>query len=401
MMSFKTKICSTWLAGMTAACLMSTVSAQVSDTVREYRLNMFAPEVSSLANRTFELMFDTARVETGDDVWELPAETVVLDFSYTVNDADIAASDFAERTYTDGLLIMKDGVIVHEEYLNYANENTHFNSYSMSKTFNSIMAGAAIDAGLIPSVDVPITNYMPELVGSAYEDLTLKHILQMRTGVNWDDNFFAPGPSRDAHVAAFVNNEARYVSFAEKITDRSTEPGTTFNYNSIEAALVGEIVSRAVDMPLADYLSETVWQPAGMQHYGFYALDGVPGVGKEFSAGAYSAVLRDYARVAQMMLNGGSANGERILSEAWVKESTTAGPGFDADGQGYAYLWWTLEGSEAFFMLGGEGQYVFVDPATDTVIIKLSHIPVGSEEGDRATVETMAFLQAATKWSPR
>lgn len=401
MANLKAGIRCTWLVVITTACLISTVSAQVSDTVREYRLNMFAPEVSSLANRTFELMFDTARVEAGDEVWELLAEPVALDFSYAVDGLEIAASEFAERSYTDGLLIMKRGVIVHEEYLNYANENTHFNSYSMAKTFNSIMTGAAIDSGAIPSIEVQIIDYMPELAGSAYDGLTLQHILQMRTGVDWDDNFFAPGPSRDAHVAAFVNNEARYVSFAEQITKRSTEPGTTFNYNSIEAALVGEIVSRAVDMPLSEYLSDTVWQPAGMENYGFYALDGPPGIGKEFSAGAFSAVLRDYARVAQMMLNGGSANGERILSESWVEESTTPGAGFDGDGQGYAYLWWTLEDTDAFFMLGGEGQYVFADPATETVIIKLSHVPVGSDEGDRATAETLAFLQAAAKWSPR
>jgi CubicO group peptidase (beta-lactamase class C family) len=218
--------------------------------------------------------------------------------------------------------------------------------------------------------------------------------------VDWDDNFFSPGPSQDAHVAAFVNNAERYVSHAGKIKNRSGTPGTAFNYNSIEAALVGEIVSRAVGVSLSNYLSAKVWQPAGMQSYAFYALDGPPGTGKEFTAGAFNAVLRDYGRVAQMMLDGGSANGLRILPEAWVEESTTPGPGFDASGLGYAYLWWTLEDTEAFLMLGGEGQYVFIDPATDTVVVKLSHIPVGAA-GTRASDETLVFLRAASEWSPR
>ena len=136
-----------------------------------------------------------------------------------------------------------------------------------------------------------------------------------------------------------------------------------------------------------------------MQSYAFYALDGPAGIGKEFTAGAFNAVLRDYGRVAQMMLNGGMANGQRILPQAWVEESTTPGPGFDGSGRGYAYLWWTLENTEAFFMLGGEGQYVFVDPATETVVVKLSHIPVG-EQGTRAGDETLAFLRAVSAWQP-
>ena len=386
-------------AAIALVCFAGPALAQVPADVRQYRHHMFDPEVSTMANRTFELMFDTARVEAGDHVWQLPVSPTALDFSYEAGGTTIAASDFAERTFTDALLIMKGGMIVHEQYFNYANETTHFNSYSMAKTFNSIMVGAALADGLLPSIDVPVTDYMPELAGTAYDGLALKHILQMRSGVAWDDNFFVPGPSRDAHVAAFVDNTERYVSHAQKIKTRGGTPGTQFNYNSIEAALAGEIVSRSVGKSLSVYLSEKLWKPAGMQSYAFYALDGPAGIGKEFTAGAFNAVLRDYGRVAQMMLNGGMANGQRILPQAWVEESTTPGPGFDGSGRGYAYLWWTLENTEAFFMLGGEGQYVFVDPATETVVVKLSHIPVG-EQGTRAGDETLAFLRAVSAWQP-
>src|SRR5690606_2212088 len=203
---------------------------------------------------------------------------------------------FAERTFTDALLIIKRGAIVHEAYLNRATPATHFMSYSMGKSFNSIMAGIALDEGHLESVDAPITRHMPELADTAYDGLTLKHLLQMRTGVAWDDNFFVPGPSRDAHVAAFVDNERRYVTAATDIADRAGPAGQRFNYNSIEAALVGEIVSRATGMSLSDYLSERVWKPAGMESYAFYVLDGPPGIGKEFTAGGFNAVLRDYGR---------------------------------------------------------------------------------------------------------
>jgi CubicO group peptidase (beta-lactamase class C family) len=130
-------------------------------------------------------------------------------------------------------------------------------------------------------------------------------------------------------------------------------------------------------------------------------LDGPPEIGNEFTAGGFNATLRDYGRVGQMMLDGGKANGRQIIPATWVKQSTTPGPGIaDAeDGTGYAYLWWTINGSSAFTMLGGEGQFVYVDPATRTVLIKLSHIPVGAA-GRAAGAESFAFLKAASAWRP-
>jgi CubicO group peptidase (beta-lactamase class C family) len=180
---------------------------------------------------------------------------------------------------------------------------------------------------------------------------------------------------------------------------RDGSPGTAFNYNSVEAALVGEIVSRATGRSVSEYLSERVWKPAGMQTYAFYVLDGPPGVGKEFTAGGFNAVARDYARVGLMMANGGEANGRDILSEQWVRESTAPGPGRAREGLGYAYLWWTIDGSAAYTMMGGEGQFVYIEPSSRTVVVKLSHVPVGPD-GARANAETFAFFAAAAAWDP-
>jgi hypothetical protein len=399
-MHLKKAKCRATLLAAVSLLAASVAPAQVSPAVREYRLHMFEPSVSVLANRTFELMFETARVDAGGRIWQLPHDPQALDFSYELEGEQLSATGFAERTFTDALIILKRGRIVHETYFNRATSETHFNSYSMGKSINSILAGIAITDGSVSSVDEPALHHMPELQGTAYDGLALKHLLQMRTGVAWDDNFFAPGPGRDAHVGAFVDNEIRYVSAAEKILERAGPPGEAFNYNSIEAALVGEIVSRATGVSLSEYLSERVWKSAGMESYAFYVIDGPPGVGKEFTAGAFNAVARDYARLGQMMLNEGQANGRRILPAQWVDESTTPGLGTARPGFGYAYLWWTLEGTDAYTMLGGEGQIVYVDPPSETVIVKLSHVPVGSPEGTRATAETFAFLAAASAWDP-
>jgi len=383
-----------------ASSMAGTCSfAEVSPAVREYRLHMFDPSVSTLANRSIELMFDTRAVAAGKSPRKLPVALRPLDFRYEAGGASHAASEFAERTFTDALLIMKDGRIVHEQYLNRTTERTRFMSYSMAKSFNSIMTGVAIAEGKISSVDDPVLKYMPELRGTAYDGLTLKHLLWMRTGTRWDDNFFAPGPGRDAHVAAFVEGRQRYVTAAQGIKDRAGPPGAAFNYNSIEAAMVGEIVSRATGVPLSQYLSEKVWKPAGMQSDAFYVLDGPPDVGREFTAGGFNATLRDYARVGQMMLDHGRVNGRQVVPAAWVDESTRPGPGHASveDGTGYAYLWWTIDGTRAYTMLGGEGQFVYVDPGSRTVIVKLSHVPVGAE-GNQASAETFAFLKAASAW---
>lgn len=378
----------------------TTALAEPPPAVREYRMRMFDPGITTLANRTSELMFDTRAVPAGGKVWRLPRAPQPLDFTYAYAGETLSASNFAERTFTDALLIIKDGRIVHEDYLNRTTDKTRFMSYSMGKSFNSIMTGIAIAAGKIGSVDDPIVKYMPELKGTAYDGLALKNLLWMRTGVDWNDNFFTPGPARDAHVAAFVDNKQRYVTAASGMK-RTRPAGEAFNYNSIEAALVGEIVSRATGRTLSSYLSERLWKPAGMETGAFYVLDGPPDVGKEFTAGAFNATLRDYGRVGLMMLNHGRANGHQVVPAAWVKESTTPGPGpgDTTDGTGYAYLWWTIDGSSAYTMLGGEGQFVYVDPANQTVIVKLSHIPVGAE-GRRATAESFAFLKAAAAWKP-
>lgn len=388
---------------LAAALALSPVwaAAQPSPAVREYRMRMFDPGITTLANRTSELMFDTRTVPAGGKVWKLPTAPKPLNFTYSAGGETLQARDFAERTFTDALLIIKDGRIVHEDYLNRTTPKTRFMSYSMGKSFNSIMAGAAIAEGKIGGVDDPIVKYMPELKGTAYDGLTLKHLLWMRTGVDWSDNFFAPGPAHDAHVAAFVDNKQRYVVAAAGMKRGAKPPGQGFNYNSIEAALVGEIVSRATGGTLSSYLSAKVWKPAGMESDAFYVLDGAPDVGKEFTAGAFNATLRDYGRVGQMMLDGGKANGRQILPAAWVKESTTPGPGVarNDDGTGYAYLWWTINDTPAYTMLGGEGQFIYVDPGTRTVIVKLSHIPVGAD-GTRASKESFAFLKAASAWTP-
>lgn len=388
--------------GLAAGLLSAVAAADAPPALQDLRRNMFDPAVGTLTNRTIELVFDVARVEAGGDVWVLPEDRRPLDFTYEAGGETRSAEHVLQRTHTDAMIILKDGRIVYEAYLNMTRETTHFMSYSMAKTFNAILTGLAIEDGAIESVRVPVTRYAPELEGTGYDGATLEDLLEMRSGVDWNDNFFVPGPSRDAHIAAFVENSARYTDWAQDTT-RAYPPGEVFNYNTMDAALVGLVLERALGRAISDYMSERLWKPAGMQSYAFYVLDGPPGVGREFSGGGFNAVLRDYARIGQMMLDGGVANGRQVLPVSWVDQSTrpsSAGEGETGEpGLGYAYFWWTIEGAGAYTALGGEGQYLYVDPDTETVIVKLSHAPTGPDFVP-IQAENLAFFRAASLWSP-
>lgn len=388
--------------GVLSGALWAAVAVAAPDpAVLEYRHHMFDPPIMTLANRSIELMFDTVRVQPGPHRWELPSDAHPLDFTYVFEGQTHRATDILEDTGTDALLILKNGVIVNEAYLNRTDAQTHFMSYSMAKTINSVMLGFALQDGYVGSVTDPVLKYVPELKGTAYDGATLRDVLSMRSGADWDDNFFRPGPAKDINEAAFMRNETRFVTAAFSAR-RAHPPGATFNYNTVDAAVIGLVIERAVGRPISQYMTTRLWGPAGMEAYGFYMLDGPPGIGREFTGGGFNAVLRDYARLGLMMEQGGIADGHPLLASSWVTESTRA-TATTADTHdpnlGYAYLWWTVAGTPAYTALGGEGQFIFVNPTTHTVVVKFSHGPIGPAF-ERTEAETLAFLKAAADWKP-
>ncbi|MEO8315309.1 MAG: serine hydrolase [Pseudomonadota bacterium] len=388
------------LAAITAAAWAQSPNeaAGPSPSIRAYRTHMFDEPVRTLANRSMALMFNTASVEAGRRASQLKTHAVPMRFSYEFGGKIRAASDVIERTSTDALLIIKHGVIVHEGYYNRVTPQTHLNSYSMAKSVNAIMIGLAIKQGAIKSTADLVTQYIPELRGSGYDGVTVRNLMEMRSGVAWDENFFQPGTSSyQAHVASWVEERARYTDAALK-TQPEHRPGTYFRYNSMDAAVAGWLVERAVGMRVSKYLGEHLWTPAGMEADGFYVIDGPAGVGREFTAGGFNAVLRDYGRLGLLMLNNGQANRKSFLPPGFVADLSRDITNGDAEpGLGYGWFWWPVLGTKAVTALGGEGQYIFFDPDTQTVIIKMSHGPVGPDS-EPIAAETLAFLKAASAW---
>ena len=274
----------------------------------------------------------------------------------------------------------------------------------MSKSIVSILAGIAIGQGRIGSVEDKVVHYLPELAGTGYDGHTVRNLLQMRSGVDWDDDFFVPGQALDAQIASLVENRARYADIAQQTRSAYT-PGTRLNYNSVVSAIIAWLVERATDTPLPEFTSRHLWQPLGAEADAFWLTDGPKGVGRAFAAGGYNARLRDYARIGLLMLHGGKVGNRQVLPASWTKATFTA-PSDPVLLEGvyqYGYQWWLPDHQPGYSAIGGFGQYIHVNPEVGLVIAKNSWNPApaavrnGQKEMIAQDDMALAFFAAAAQ----
>ena len=369
--------------------------ADSSPAMVEARRHFMDADVNAQTFQHTARIFETARVNKGGTVWRLAEAPQRLDFSYAFEGQQLPAEGFAARTFTNALLILKRDRIVYEKYFNGAGPDSHFLSMSVAKSVVSTLIGMAIADGLIGSIDDPLVKYLPELKGGGYDGVTIRQALLMRSGVDWDEiyDFDGSGELSRLFHASIVENRIRFVEPARKLR-RTHPPGSVFNYSTLETAVLGWALERAVKQPLAEYMSRRWWQPAGMQSHAFWMLDGVPAVGRPLAGMGFNATARDYARFGLMMLHEGRANGRQLVPAAWVREATGADPATRR--AGYQYQWW-LSGSRAFMAMGLQGQYIYVNPDTATIVVKLGYSPLTDV---RAGAEGLAFFAAVSAWQP-
>jgi len=375
-------------------------ASDVPVAVQILRWHMLDNDVSSLAFRSMDTLFTTRTVPRSGAVWTLPRADHALDVTYTWQGKPYTAQQFLERTYTNALLVMKNGRIVSEIYRNNSNERTRFIAWSMTKSVTSVLVGCALAEGKIDSLDTPISRYLPELKGGGYEGVSIRHVMQMRSGVDYPEryDFENPGTAATNHILALVKNVARFADVARTLK-RIHEPGTFFQYKTIDTAVLGWLIERVTQGTVAAYTARCLWEPLGAEADGFYIMDGAPGVGREFSGAGFNATLRDFARFGQMVLNGGAADGRRVVSADWIRQSTQPFGAEDSRRGGYGLQWWTFANTDAFAAIGLQGQYIYVDPSTQTVVVKLSYFPPGDNTAQDG--ETEAFLRAVSAWTPR
>lgn len=309
--------------------------------------------------RNIALLSPVRHINRGDKVKELPS--AAIDFSnlaYVVDGQQYSLQDYMKHNHVAGLLVLKNGEIAHEAYGLGNREDHLWVSFSMTKSVVSMLTGAAIADGYIGSVEDMVTDYLPQLKGSSYENVRVRHVLQMASGTDWDENYADP----QSDVATSPNNMLDLMRFmGEK--PRVAEPGERFNYNTGETNLAGAIVRAAIGNNLAAYLTEKIWKPYGMESDATWISHG-PNAG-ELGGCCISATLRDWGRLAMFaMSNGELVDGSNVLPDNWMSVSTQASPGSD----NYGYLWW-LNGDGSYRASGIFGQGIYFNPAEDLIIV--------------------------------
>lgn len=342
------------------------------------RKNKNDPNLIFLTYQHLDQLFDTRVTRAGGKTWELPrsARSLPANFSFMSNGQNTTLAKFMVDARMNALLVLKDGEIVSEIYRHGSDVNTRFTAMSMSKSFISAMYGIAIQDGLIKSVDEPLVTYLPELKSSAYANATIKNLLMMRAGNSWSENGDGLGSQR---TLSLDEEKVYYEDFAFQVTPTSM-PGSTFNYSTLDSCVLGWALESAIGRNLADYVSERLWVPAGMQRDGYWMMQGPNGKQREFFGAGLNATLRDMGRFGQLMLEGGMHDGVQIVPKEWVAESTSRG----TPPAPYMYQWWAGENDADFSAIGHGGQTINVDPVNHTVIVILSYYDPGPPMGLQA-----------------
>src|SRR6218665_122133 len=268
--------------------------------------------------------FASRRVQRGATVSTLPVAARPLDITFKVDGKTWTVDDYMTRNRAAGLLVLKDGQVVLERYGLGQTPQMRWTSFSVAKSFSSTLVGAAIRDGKIASLEDPITTYLSGLKGSAYEGVTVRQLLNMSSGVRWNEDYADP----DSDVARFtaepsVNGSDPVVSYMARLP-REAAPGSKWAYKTGETNLVGSLVRAATGKTLSDYLSEKIWQPLGMEGDAYWMLDSS---GAEITGCCLSATLRDYGRFALFFMRGARlANGQSLLPAPWVQQTPPPPP---------------------------------------------------------------------------
>ena len=290
------------------------------------------------------------------------------------------------------LLIVHDGKLRLERYGLGFDGSGRWTSFSVAKSFTSTLVGAAIRDGHIKSMDDKVSDYIPQMKGSAYDEVSVRQLLTMTSGIAWNEDYADP----KSDVAQFNKHQPEegvdaLVSYMRRLP-RAVPAGTRWNYSTGETNLVGILVSQAVKKPLATYLSEKVWAPAGMEQQATWLLSKT---GQEISGCCIQAAARDYARFGQFILGGARINGQAIVPDGWLAEATTKRTGIGQDGRGYGYQWWTYDDG-SFAARGIFGQGIFLDPKRKIVIVSNANWAGGARDKE-ASPAREAFYRAVQK----
>ena len=306
------------------------------------------------------------RVAEPSITWQYQARELTLD-------------DYLARTPTTGLLIARGDTILVERYQYGRTDRDRFTSWSMAKTVTSMLVGIAIAEGHIRSVDDLAAAYVPELAGTEYGKSSLRHLLQMSSGVRFSEQYTGTDDVSRLAANTFLLRGAGGPSAVTEFNQRAAAVGTKFSYASVETQVLGLVLRAATGRPPAEYLESRIWQPIGAEADATWLVDQS---GQEATFCCLNAVLRDYARLGLLLAHDGNWRGRQIIPATWVREATTTRPdqphlwpGVATPFFGYGYqTWivpsWILPGDRRMFaFMGVRGQRIYVDSQSKLVMV--------------------------------
>lgn len=319
---------------------------------------------------------------------------------YVYDSQRFSLEGLLEDTHTSSLLVLKDGEIRFEDYRLTGGRHVHWISFSVAKSFVSALVGIAVSEGFISDIEDPITRYIPDLAGSAYDGVRIKDILQMSSGAKWNEDYSDPS-SEIFKMRKAASPDGSLDVFLKEMT-RELTPGGLCRYTSADTQALGLLLVKTTGRSLADYMHEKLSEPLGMEAPGYWLVDGH---GREMAYAGLNLTARDFAKIGELYRNKGVWGGKQVVPADWVAASTKADaphlmPGRPVVGDhtmpmGYGYQWWLPDGDRGeFSAIGIYNQFVYVDPSRGVVIVKLSANPLFGTSSGESTQKDVQNLQA-------
>ncbi|MCB0447026.1 MAG: serine hydrolase [Gelidibacter sp.] len=342
--------------------ILSVVGLAIMLTLSSSSFAQHTSNPDSISQEPPQWNLEEREVPIGGKILELPEGSPIAAFS-SGGAKEKALDDFIEEQKVAGFLVLQDGKIRMERYALEHNATNLWSSLSVAKSVTSTLVGIAIKDGYIKSVDDYVTDYLPNLKGSAFDSVKIRHLLTMTTGVRWNEDYTDP----NGDIAKFETDSIEpgmnaIVSYMRRLPAEA-EPGEKFKYSTGETHLLGTLISAATHQTLSQYLSSKIWIPYGMEQTATWRLDRT---GQEMAGCCLQMPLRDFARFGQFVLEDGRINGTSIVPNDWFKTATKIHVPMWPGG-GYGYGWWIFD-SNSFKALGIHGQMIHIDPARKLVI---------------------------------
>ncbi len=348
--------------------------------------------------RNMDQRFPSIKVASGKAIFSLEEDLRDLPSEYTYLGEKRSVSEFIEKTGTNGLLVAQGNHVLYEEYFNEYTETDRMITWSVSKSVISALIGIAKEEGSINGVYDLVTDYVPSLSASGYRDVTIKDVLQMSSGIGFNEDYFDGNSDVNRMGARSLGLGGSLEDFLLSLESEKI-PGTYNQYASSDTQVLGMVLREATGIDIAEYTQEKLWKPAGMEFDGYWLTDST---GVESAFGGFNASLRDLARFGILYLNDGFLMDQQIIPLQWIKDSirTDAAhliPGENPNSDwvlGYGYQWWIPEGTENDYLaMGIYGQALYINLDRDIVIVKTSAYKDYDIDGEEMELESIEFFR--------